>query len=106
VPGHLPPPPPGVWPPPNGTLPIVPAPPDTPPGAIWPPLGNPPIWSGGVTPPVHPGGGPVPPEAGTKPPSEVFWVVVGIPGYGWRYTAVDPSLTAGYPLPPTAEPKG
>jgi hypothetical protein len=124
-PGYdLPTPPPGVWPPPNATLPIVPAPPGTPPGAIWPPVGNPPIWSGGVIPPVHPSGGrpdrpdaglpvspghpdaglPVPP-ASTKPPSGTFWVVAGIPGVGWRYVCVDPSLTAGTPLPPAPAPK-
>jgi hypothetical protein len=31
--------------------------------------------------------------------------VCGIPGVGWRYVAVDPSLSVGYPLPPTPEPK-
>jgi hypothetical protein len=131
VPGYdLPTPPPGVWPPPNGTLPIVPAPPGTPPGAIWPPVGRPPIWSGGVVPPPHPSGGrPDRPGQGLPPsgghpdqglpggsggrpdqslPSGVFWVVVGIPGVGWRYCAVDPSLTASQPLPetPEAAPKG
>jgi phospholipid/cholesterol/gamma-HCH transport system substrate-binding protein len=122
-PGYdLPVPPPGVWPPPNGTLPIVPAPPGTPPGAIWPPVGNPPVWSGGVNPP-HPGGGPAPgrparPDAGLPPgqparPDQglpgasggTFWIVAGIPGVGWRYVCVDPSLVAGMPLPPAPEPK-
>lgn len=123
-------PPPGVWPPPSGTLPIVPAPPGTPPGAIWPPIGNPPIWSGGVVPPVHPGT-PLPPspghpDAGLPPaparpdaglpvapghPSggpvpQTYWVVVGIPGVGWRYAALDPSLSPAPPIAPTPAPKG
>jgi hypothetical protein len=55
--------------------------------------------------PAHPSGGPVPPDASTKPPSNTYWVVVGIPGIGWRYTAIDPSLTVGHPLPPTPQPK-
>ncbi len=131
IPGHLPHPPVGVWPPPNSTLPIVPAPPGTPPGAIWPSPGNPPIWSGGVIPPVHVGGGPAPgrparPDAGLPaqpghpgggpmpggegpdaglPMPQVFWIVAGIPGVGWRYVCVDPSLVAGTPLPPAPEPK-
>jgi hypothetical protein len=41
----------------------------------------------------------VPPDAGTKPPSTVFYVVAGIPGVGWRYVTVDTSLIAGMPLP-------
>ena len=117
----LPEPPPGVWPPITGWAPIQPAPPGTPPGSIWPP-----IWTGGLPPhvgggpilnPPHPGGGPAPgtparpdaglpvPPASTKPPSGVFYVVAGIPGVGWRYVAVDPSLVAGTPLPPAPEPK-
>jgi hypothetical protein len=27
-------------------------------------------------------------------------VVCGIPGLGWRYVCVDPSLTIGYPVNP------
>jgi len=125
LPGNaLPKPPPGVWPPPNATLPIVPAPPGTPPGVIWPPIGRPPIWSGGVIPPVRPDAGlpPAPvrpgqglpgeqpgidntlPTAPVRPdnslPSGAFWVVAGIPGVGWRYICVDPSLTPDAPPPP------
>jgi hypothetical protein len=39
-------------------------------------------------------------------PSGKFWVVAGIPGVGWRYVCVDPSLEAGMPLPPAPAPKG
>jgi len=128
LPGGLPPigstlpePPPGIWPPPSFGQPIVPtnpiAPP--PPGSIWPPPGRPPHVSGGPVPP-HVSGQPVPtppPTAGTppptggatppstKPPSGTFWVVAGIPGLGWRYVCVDPSLDAGMPLPPAPAPK-
>jgi hypothetical protein len=31
----------------------------------------------------------------------MYWVVCGIPGVGWRYVCVDPSLQPGMPLPPT-----
>jgi hypothetical protein len=104
--------PPGVFPPLTPSHPIQPAPPGTPPGTIWPPLwlntplpghglpsvpGHPDAGLPGV--PGHPSGGPVPPSAGTKPPSNTYWVVVGIPGVGWRYTAVDPSLEVGGGLP-------
>jgi hypothetical protein len=100
----LPVPPPGVWPPPSGTLPIVPAPPGTPPGAIWPPVSPPVIWPR----PPHVGGGPAPtpppapgqpPTAGTPlpPTPTTYWLVAGIPGVGWRYVAIDPSIR---PLPP------
>lgn len=121
VPGHLPPMPPQVWPPLTPTNPIQPAPPGTPPGVIWPPV-NRPVDPGYGRPDVgagHPGGGPMPgnpprpdntlPTGGARPdnslPSQTYWVVVGIPGVGWRYTTIDPSLEIGYPLPPTAEPK-
>jgi len=120
----LPAPPPGTWPPPSFGTPIVPTNPiaGVPPGAIWPPPGRPPHVSGGPVPP-HVSGQPVPtppptggtppqpsqpiatPPASTKPPSGTFWVVAGIPGLGWRYVCVDPSLDAGMPLPPTAQPK-
>jgi hypothetical protein len=113
----LPPGPPGVFPPLSPSHPIQPAPPGTPPGTIWPPF-----WAGprpghelpsvpghpsqGLpVSPGHPSTGPVPPDASTKPPSQTYWVVVGIPGIGWRYCAVDPSLSVGYPLPPSAAPK-
>jgi hypothetical protein len=114
IPGNLPVPP-GVWPPLTPSAPVQPAHPiaghPVPPGAIWPP-----VWAGGVLPPHvsgqplpdpgHPSGQPVPPDAGTKPPEPTtYWVICGIPGVGWRYAAIDPSLVVGYPLPPTAEPK-
>ena len=121
----LPPPPPGLAWPPVPAHPIVPAPPGTPPGTIWPSPGRPPHVSGQPLPPhpsqglpgapPHASGQPVPtppPTAGTppptggttpppstKPPSTTFWVIAGIPGYGWRYMCVDTSLDAGMPLP-------
>ena len=123
--------PPGVWPPITGWAPIQPAPPGVPPGSIWPPIGRPVdpgygrpgVGAGhpdaGLPPaparpaqplppsPGHPSGGPLPspghPDAGL--PSKTFYVVCGIPGVGWRYVAVDPSLSVGYPLPPAPEPK-
>ena len=111
---NLPEPPPGIWPPPSFSRPIVPTHPiaGVPPGTIWPPV-NKPARPDNTLPsqparPDHtlPGG-----SSGT------FWVVCGIPGIGWRYICVDPSLgadntlpggrppTAGQPLPPTPEPK-
>lgn len=134
VPGHLPDPPPNIWPPLTPSHPIQPAPPGTPPGVIWPPIHGP-VDPGYGRPvgPGHVGGGPMPgvparpdqglptPPAGAPPhpdqglpggthpdqglPSKTYWVVVGIPGVGWRYTTVDPSLSIGYPLPPAATPK-
>jgi hypothetical protein len=98
----LPEPPPGIWPPPSFTRPIVPIGPDNtlpvPPGTIWPSPGRPPH-------PDHslPGGGGG--QVDNSLPSQTFWVVAGIPGVGWRYIAVDPSLTVGTPLPPAPEPK-
>jgi hypothetical protein len=118
----LPLPPPGVWPPPNATLPIVPAPPGTPPGAIWPPVGVPPIWTKPGS-PGHPSGQPLPPPGETPPerptpaptpprPDQglpgangTFWVVAGIPGVGWRYVCVDPSLRPSHELPGGAPPR-
>ncbi|HEX3347421.1 MAG TPA: hypothetical protein VHS58_04885, partial [Acetobacteraceae bacterium] len=94
----LPEPPPGIWPPPTVSHPIQPAPPGTPPGTIWP--------SPGV--PSHPI---APPSPGTPshpiatPPGK-FWVVAGIPGVGWRYICVDPSLKPDQGLPPAPAPKG
>jgi hypothetical protein len=89
--------PPGIWPPPTPSHPIVPVPPTDggedgeaghlpalPPGAIWP-----------------------------RPPGPVsghFIVLAHIPGYGWRYIVVDPDAwpeppeTLPEPLPPR-EPK-
>jgi len=126
----LPKPPPGVFPPPVPAHPIVPVPPGctVPPGTIWPPV-NPdrpsnelPGGSGGrpdnTLPPnvdnTLPGGSGGRPD-NALPGSQVFWVVVWIPGYGWRYVAVDPSLTVDNSLPgsinrpsnelPSAQPK-
>jgi hypothetical protein len=98
IPGHeLPSPPPGVWPPLSPSQPIQPAPPGTPPGTIWPSPGHP---SQGL-----PGAPPSPGHPDQGLPSKTYWLVVGIPGIGWRYVAIDPSLSAGHPLPPTAEPR-
>jgi hypothetical protein len=124
-PGHLPEPPPAVWPPPTVSHPIQPAPPGTPPGAIWPSPGHPSHPIAGR--PEHPSGQPVPPPGGSTLPiapgiptppieSKVYWVVAGIPGVGWRYVAVDPSLVVGGgpatppgqvapPIAPTPEPR-
>ena len=81
----LPRPPPGVFPPPVAAHPIVPAPPGTPPGTIWPPV-NPDRPNQGL-----PGGSGARPDQGL-PGDKTFWVVVWIPGYGWKYVAVDPTL--------------
>ena len=104
----LPKPPPGVWPPLTPSHPIQPTPPGVPPGTIWPP-----VW------PVDPGygvgierpdqglpGAPAQPDQGLPQP-QTYWVVAGIPGVGWRYIAVDPSLRPSHPIarPPTAQPK-
>ena len=119
----LPEPPPGIWPPPSHARPIVPIIDNTlpvAPGTIWPTPGRPPHVGGGpVVRPPHVGGGPMPGGGqvdNTLPggqggsvdntlPSQKFWIVCGIPGLGWRYVCVDPSLSAGMPLPPTPEPK-
>lgn len=108
----LPMPPPGVWPPPVPSHPIVIAPPGTPPGTIWPPV-NPPrpdntLPGSGARPDnTLPGSQPgidntLPgsmPRPDNTLPSGKFWVVVGIPGYGWKYVCVDPSLTPDNSLP-------
>jgi hypothetical protein len=115
----LPEPPPGIWPPPSHGRPIVPIGPDNTlpvaPGTIWPSPGRPPHVGGGpVVRPPHASGQPVPgdpahpdqglPAGGARPdntlPSGKFWIVAGIPGLGWRYVCVDPSLEVGYPMPP------
>ena len=118
IPGHLPAPPP-TWPPLSASHPIQPAP-GVPPGTIWPSPGRPDRPNQGLPGGGHASGQPVPPPSGGRPdqglpstpgtpghdlPSNTFWVVAGIPGVGWRYVCVDPSLTAGTPLPPTATPK-
>jgi hypothetical protein len=106
----LPEPPPGIWPPPVVSHPIVPAPPHTPPGTIWPPVH-----------PAHPdqglpsGGGSVDntlPSTGRPPRPDhdlpgntKFWIVAGIPGYGWKYVCIDVSLVIDNTLPtPPAKP--
>jgi hypothetical protein len=116
----LPTPPPGVWPPLTPSHPIQPAPPGTPPGSIWPPVGGPshPIAPGDVgpgqglpRPPGAPDQGlparPVGPDQGLPKP-QTYWVVCGIPGVGWRYVCVDPSLSPTHPIAPggpVAQPK-
>ena len=117
----LPPDPPGVWPGPHPSHPIVIAPPGTPPGVIWPSPGRPvdPGYGRPVAPP-HPGGGPMPGnpprpdnalpggQGGTIDnalPSQTFWMLAYCPSQGWMYISVDPSLTPGHPLPPHAQPK-
>jgi hypothetical protein len=48
----------------------------------------------------------MPPDAGTKPPeAKTYWVVVGIPGVGWRYAAIDPTAVVSPPIAATPEPK-
>lgn len=96
----LPEPPPGMWPPPSFTRPIVPIPPNNTlpiaPGTIWPSPGRPARPDNSL-----PAGGHI--DNGL--PSGKFWVVAGIPGVGWRYVCVDPSLVVGTPLPPAPAPK-
>lgn len=109
----LPEPPPGIWPPPSFTRPIVPVGPDNTlpvqPGTIWPSPGRPNRPDNSL-----PGGGGRPDNSlpggqggqiDNSLPSQTFWVVAGIPGVGWRYIAVDPSLEVGNELPPHAEPR-
>jgi hypothetical protein len=93
----LPPSPPGVWPPPTVSHPIVPAPPDTPPGTIWPSPGVPthPIQPGSPGVPTHP----------IEMPSSVHWMLCYAPNLGWKFVAVDPSLTPTPPIAPTPAPK-
>ena len=86
--------PPPVFPPPTPSHPIVIAPPGTPPGTIWPSPGRP-----DNSLPSTPG------APDNTLPSQTFWVVAGIPGLGWRYIAVDPSLEVGGGPAPTPEPK-
>jgi hypothetical protein len=108
----IPPPPPGIWPPPVPAHPIVPIPPGgskPPPGTIWPSPGHPahPIAPGGAPPtathPIAPGGSPPRPDQ-TLPPtgmdphpshpiaSGTYWCLVYLPGFGWKYVVIDPSL--------------
>jgi hypothetical protein len=74
--------------PPNSTLPIIP-------GTIWP---NPARPDNSL--PGGQGG-----QIDNSLPSQTFWVVCGIPGVGWRYIAIDPSLSIGGGPAPTPEPK-
>jgi hypothetical protein len=118
----LPEPPPGIWPPPSFGRPIVPIGPDNTlpvqPGTIWPSPGRP-NRPDNTLPgrPPHVGGGPMPggerpdntlPGQPARPdntlPSGKFWIVAGIPGLGWRYVCVDPSLSVGNELPPEPAP--
>jgi len=120
VDNELPRPPPGVFPPPVAAHPIVPAPPGTPPGTIWPPVnpdrpnqglpggsgGRPDQGLPGSQPGVDntlPGGSGARPDQGL-PGDKTFWVVVWIPGYGWKYVCVEPSLqiNAGPARPPAS----
>ena len=98
----LPEPPPGIWPPPSWSRPIVPVHPDNTlpvePGTIWPTPGRPNRPDNSL-----PGGGGGQIDNGL--PSQVYWMIAYCPSLGWRYVAVDPSLSAGMPLPPHAQPK-
>jgi hypothetical protein len=98
----LPEPPVGIWPPPSFSRPIVPIGPDNTlpvtPGTIWPSPGRPARPDNSL--PGGSGG-----QIDNSLPSQTYWVVAGIPGIGWRYIAIDPSLEVGHPLPPTPEPK-
>jgi hypothetical protein len=113
----LPEPPPGIWPPPSFTRPVVPIGPSHPIAPVQPGLPSHPIAGAPGSPshPIAPPPGTIwPPVAGA--PSGKFWIVAGIPGIGWRYVCIDPSLSIdnslpGAPvkpdqgLPPTAAPK-
>ena len=123
----LPPPPPGIWPPPSIGNPILPLHPDNAlpvqPGTIWPSPGRPPHIDAGLPSGGHPSHQPVPtpPGAPGHPdqglpggqggvidntlPSQTFWMLCYSPSLGWKYVSVDPSLRPGMPLPPYAEPK-
>jgi hypothetical protein len=85
----IPVPPPGIWPPPSSTLPIVPAPPGTPPGVIWP---RPPGIDNTLP------GGP-PPVGGTLPVPRVFWMLCYCQALGWNFVTVDPTLRPDNTLP-------
>lgn len=83
IPGQLPAPPLGVSPPPTVENPIVPAEPGTLPGTIWPSDDLP---TGIID---------------NSLPSKTYWFLVGIPGVGWRFVAVDLSLKINTgPVPP------
>src|SRR4029450_6625220 len=88
----IPPPLPGVWPP-SGTPshPIV----IPPPGEV----SNPIVIPGDPTHPINlpPGVYPPLPPIGLKDKYAIFIWIVGV---GWHWLVVDPSLSAGMPLPP------
>jgi hypothetical protein len=93
-PGYgIPLPPPGTFPPPVASHPIVPAPPGTPPGVIWPSPGCPTHPIAGT--PGHPDQGlPAEPGTPTHPiAGTTYWMLVYTPGHGWKYVTVDPTLT-------------
>ncbi len=93
-------PPPGIWPPPTVANPIVPVPPTAPDQGL-PPAGGPPAAPG--HPIALPPGAIWPPTDGVPPGK--FVVLAGIPGVGWRYVVVDPSLVISPPIAPGAQPK-
>jgi hypothetical protein len=127
----LPPSPPGVFPPPTISNPIVPIPPGTsvPPGTIWPSpptidntLPRPPArpdntlpgGQGGQVDNTLPGAQPgidntLPGGQGgvVTPPiaNTTYWMLVYTPNHGWKYVAVDPTLRPSNELPPHAQPK-
>lgn len=127
----LPTPPPGVFPPPTIANPIVPIPPGTsvPPGTIWP-SPNPPRPDNALPkPPVRPDQGLPGAQPGvdntlpgaqpgvdntlpggqggtpTQPIYNTYWMLCYTPNHGWKYIAVDPSLSIDNALPPHAQPK-
>jgi hypothetical protein len=100
----LPEPPPGIWPPPSHSRPVVPIIDNTlpvQPGTIWPSPGKPARPDNTL--PTPPSG--QPPRPDHTLPSQKYWIVCGIPGIGWRYVCIDPSLSVGNALPPHAEPR-
>lgn len=88
----IPEPPPGVWPPPSVSHPIVPAPPGTPPGTIWPTPGRPPRPDNTL-----PG---QPPRPDNTLPSSLHWMLCYSPNLGWKFVCVDPSLKPTHPIAP------
>jgi hypothetical protein len=91
-------PPPGVWPGPG-----VPTPPIFYPPTVWPPQpGQPPV---GIWPPdvgIWPGPGPLPPgspEHPIAPGGGSMYILVYVPGVGWKYIKVERGLTPDNTLP-------
>ena len=90
---ELPPPPPGIWPPPTIGHPVHPIAP-TPPGSPGTPGHLPAPPAGAIWPPV------------TSPVEGLFVVLAHIPDHGWKYIVVDPDAwpkpegpKPGQPLP-------